>query len=151
MSTMTNSTQSEQKHTQGDSHGQSTSGDQKLSRPSLGGESYYPSSSGSSNSNFSTESIAYHPSNLRELSAMVRSPTRGFYSGTSLLYSTSGFDMLSVIARVGKHVARIQPKSSIVRLFVYQVTRPNPVVNLGPVGEFAGCSQMLVIIILMWM
>ncbi|KAF8609307.1 hypothetical protein BDV93DRAFT_139755 [Ceratobasidium sp. AG-I] len=53
---------------------------------------------------------------------MVRSPTRGLYSGNSLLYSTSGFDMLSVITRV--------------------VTRPNPVVNLGPVDH--SCSFVVV-------
>lgn len=62
----------------------------------------FPRSSGSSSSDFSGDSVAYHPPNLAELSAMIRSPTRGFYSGTSLLYSTSGFDMLGVIARVGK-------------------------------------------------
>ncbi|KAG9101317.1 blue light receptor [Ceratobasidium sp. 370] len=53
---------------------------------------------------------------------MIRSPTRGLYSGNSLLYSTSGFDMLSVITRV--------------------VTRPNPVVNLGPVDH--SCSFVIV-------
>ncbi|KAG9126481.1 hypothetical protein FRC07_003260 [Ceratobasidium sp. 392] len=72
-------------------------------------------SSGSSTSRESDDSVAYHPPNLAELKAMIRSPTRGLYSGNSLMYSTSGFDMLSVITRV--------------------VTRPNPVVNLGPVGE----------------
>ncbi|ELU41770.1 PAS domain-containing protein [Rhizoctonia solani AG-1 IA] len=119
---MTNNTQPDRKHTQEDYHGQSMAEDQKLSRPSLGSENYHTSSSGSSSSNFSTDSVAYHPPNLSELSAMIRSPTRSFYSGTSLLYSTSGFDMLSVISRV--------------------VTRPNPVVNLGPVDH--SCSFVVV-------
>ncbi|KAG8710399.1 blue light receptor [Ceratobasidium sp. 395] len=88
-------------------------------RPDLAEAASYSShSSDSSESSTSRESedpVAYHPPNLAELKAMIRSPTRGLYSGNSLLYSTSGFDMLSVITRV--------------------VTRPNPIVNLGPVGE----------------
>ncbi|CUA76803.1 White collar 1 protein [Rhizoctonia solani] len=120
MSYMTTTTQPEQEHAQ-ETRDQSSAGNQKPSRPNYGGEGNHPSS-GSSTSNFSTSSIAYHPPDLRALSAMVRSPTRGFYSGTSLLYSTSGFDMLSVIARV--------------------VTRPNPVVNLGPVDH--SCSFVVV-------
>lgn len=54
-----------------------------------------------------SDSHVYHPYNLAELSAMIRSPTRGFYSGNSLLYSTSGFDMISVIARVGECTVNI--------------------------------------------
>ncbi|CAE6529060.1 unnamed protein product [Rhizoctonia solani] len=117
MSYMTNSTQLEPDHVQGETRDQSTAGSQNTSRPNYGGPP-----SGSSTSNFSTDSIAYHPTDLSALSAMIRSPTRGFYSGTSLLYSTSGFDMLGVIARV--------------------VTRPNPVVNLGPVDH--SCSFVVV-------
>ncbi|QRV76681.1 Zf-CCCH domain protein [Ceratobasidium sp. AG-Ba] len=88
--------------------------------PSHGSQS--SDSSGSSTSRESDDSVAYHPPNLAELKAMIRSPTRGLYSGNSLLYSTSGFDMLSVITRV--------------------VTRPNPVVNLGPVDH--SCSFVVV-------
>ncbi|KAH7344904.1 PAS domain-containing protein [Rhizoctonia solani] len=113
---MSDSNRSKQEHAQEETRDKSTAEDHKPSRPSYGGD--HPSSG----SNFSTDSIAYHPPNLAGLSAMVRSPTRGFYSGTSLLYSTSGFDMLSVIARV--------------------VTRPNPVVNLGPVDH--SCSFVVV-------
>ncbi|CAE6408030.1 unnamed protein product [Rhizoctonia solani] len=117
MSYMNNITQPKREHAQGETRDQSAAGSQNPSRPSYGGPP-----NGSSTPNFSTDSIAYHPPDLSALSAMVRSPTRGFYSGTSLLYSTSGFDMLSVIARV--------------------VTRPNPVVNLGPVDH--SCSFVVV-------
>jgi len=79
-------------------------------------------SSGDTASDTTDDSVAYHPPNLAQLKAMIRSPTRGLYSGNSLLYSTSGFDMLSVITRV--------------------VTRPNPVVNLGPVDH--SCSFVVV-------
>ncbi|KAG8750367.1 blue light receptor [Ceratobasidium sp. 428] len=94
-------------------------------RPDLAEAASYSShSSDSSESSTSRESedpVAYHPPNLAELKAMIRSPTRGLYSGNSL-YSTSGFDMLSVITRV--------------------VTRPNPIVNLGPVDH--SCSFVVV-------
>ncbi|KAJ1311345.1 hypothetical protein OPQ81_009838 [Rhizoctonia solani] len=110
---MTNNTHPEKEYVQED---------RKHPRPNCGDERLHPSFAGSPSSNFSTESIAYHPPNIHEMSSMVRSPTQGFYSGTSLLYSTSGFDMLSVIARV--------------------VTRPNPIVNLGPVDH--SCSFVVV-------
>ncbi|CAE6431201.1 unnamed protein product [Rhizoctonia solani] len=119
---MSDNNQPRQYHAQEETCDKSTTEDKKTPRPNYGDQSHQPSFTGSSTSNFSTDSIAYHPPNLGELSAMIRSPTRGFYSGTSLLYSTSGFDMLSVIARV--------------------VTRPNPVVNLGPVDH--SCSFVVV-------
>lgn len=87
--------------------------------PSHSGETQ---SSGPPGSSSAGDPHVYHPYNLAELSAMIRSPTRGFYSGNSLLYSTSGFDMISVIARV--------------------VARPNPTVNLGPVDH--SCSFVVV-------
>lgn len=74
------------------------------SRPGLNeSESHSSDSSGeTSSSNNADDAVAYHPPNLAQLKAMIRSPTRGLYSGNSLLYSTSGFDMLNVITRVGK-------------------------------------------------
>ncbi|KAG8695778.1 blue light receptor [Ceratobasidium sp. 394] len=91
-------------------------------RPDLTETPSNDSQSSDSTSRESDDSVAYHPPNLADLKAMIRSPTRGLYSGSSLLYSTSGFDMLSVITRV--------------------VTRPNPVVNLGPVDH--SCSFVVV-------
>jgi hypothetical protein len=79
----------------------------------------------SSSAGISTDSVAYHPPNLADLSAMVRSPTRGFYSGTSLLYSTSGFDMLGVIARVGTSTTCIRVDRYVKQPLYMQLRGPN--------------------------
>lgn len=79
--------------------------------------------------------MAYHPPNFANLGAVIRSPTRGFYSGSLQEYSTGGIDMLGIIARVSELAKFTITPIRFGKRPVYVVARPNPVVNLGPVGE----------------